>query len=177
MRALKRVVVVVSVAALALPVAGLSEGGPGEDYLGPSGIPTIPSANSKALVKASLARDYGTVWGYLHPRLQKAIDVKRWTTCQRRYPVAPANLTIKKINIAGSRKAPVAIPLLGTVSVRVVTLQFQYTSPAAAGLQFAVAYAFWVQSGKKWYAVWLADTYDQYKAGKCSVAPETRALY
>jgi hypothetical protein len=172
----KRLLATVSIAAFAFPAAGWSAGGPDEDYTGPSFVPTLPSTYSKALAKASFTHDYDTVWGYLHPTLQKAIDEGRWKACQRKYPVAGRSLTINKINVADSKNVPVVIPLLGNVNVRVVSLQVLYTTPGA-GMQAALTYAYWRKVGKKWYAVWLPETYALYKGGKCDTSIGTRGLY
>ena len=88
--------------------------------------------------------------------------------------VLPPETTIAKV--ADSKQVPVVLPVLGKSTIRAVTLQVLFTSPAGNGLQIALEYAYWVKHKGKWSAVWLPETYDLYKSGKCDTS-QTRGLY
>jgi hypothetical protein len=158
--------------------------GPGPQTT-PSGIggylvsPWPPAASqlAKELAKASFARKYETLWGYLHPADQKAVSQSHWQHCQGAHPAAPPSVSIRKVSIANSAPVPVTLPLLGHKTVREVQLQIQFTTPAASGTQYALEYTFLLKQGSKWLAVWLADEYAALKAGRCYQTPQGPGLY
>src|ERR1051325_8272900 len=179
MQPLKALLVVSSCAAVLAASAAADNPPPygaGEEAKPGLGPPKIPSDYSRAVAKAMFAHGYDTAWSYLHPLFQKAVSEARWRTCQRTSPVAPPGVKISKVNVADSRVVPIRLPLLGLKSTQQVTLQVLFTSSAGNGLQVALEYAYWVKEKGKWFAVWLAPTYELYKAGECGT-PLARGLY
>jgi hypothetical protein len=138
--------------------------------------PSGPSKNSTAVAKAAFARQYTAVWNYLHPKLQQAVSESAWQSCQKRYPLSSPGVKIKSVRVADSKPVPVSLPLLGKAKIRAVTLQVLFTTPASASMQVALEYAYWINDKGNWKAVWLPDTYDLYKSGKCD-SSQTRGLY
>ena len=112
-----------------------------------------------------------------HPTYKKAITQSHWQNCQGAHPAAPRSVTIRKISIANSTAVPVSLPLLGHKTVREVQLQVQFTTPAASGTQYALEYTFLLEQSGKWLAVWPAEEYSAYKAGKCYLTPQGPGLY
>jgi hypothetical protein len=138
--------------------------------------PKDPSKYSAIVAKAAFKHDYDTVWKYLNTTLQGSISQKHWTACQRKYPLSSPGVKIQSVKVADSKPVPVALPPFGQVKLRMVTLQVLFRSPAASGTQAALEYAYWLNSKGKWTAVWLPDTYQLYKTGKCDTS-QTRGLY
>jgi hypothetical protein len=137
--------------------------------------PSGPSKGSQAVAKAIFGHKYTTAWGYIHPKLQKAIPESAWLSCQKKNPVASPGVKIGQVRIADSRGVPIALPLLGKQRVRTVLLQVLFTTPGS-GQQVAVQYAYWVQDKGNWKAVWLPEQYQAYKSGRCDSGPQ-RGLY
>ncbi|MBV8079959.1 MAG: hypothetical protein JO186_06225 [Actinobacteria bacterium] len=139
--------------------------------------PVQAAANAKAVAKASFARNYSTVWSYLHPTYQKAVSQSHWQNCQGAHPAAPKSVTITKVSIADATKLPTKLPLLGTQNIQEIQIQVQFKNPAAQGTQYAVEYTFWLKQGNKWQAVWLPDEFTAYKTGHCYITPQGPPLY
>jgi hypothetical protein len=138
--------------------------------------PSQPNKFSQAVAKAAFTRNYTAVWGYLHPKLQKAISETSWQNCQKRNPVASPGVKISSVRIADSRGVPTSLPLLGKQKLRTITLQVLFTAPGGGGQQIAIQYAYWIQDKGNWEAVWLPEQYSTYKSGKCDTGT-TRGLY
>jgi hypothetical protein len=138
--------------------------------------PSGPSKGSAAVAKAAFTHNYATVWSYLHPSLQKAVSQSKWQACQKKYPLSSPGVKIKSIKVADSEPTPITVPLLGAQTVRTVTLQVLFTTPASKGTQAALEYAYWVQDKGNWKAVWLPSQFQLYKSGQCDTG-ETRGLY
>jgi hypothetical protein len=83
---------------------------------------------------------------------------------------------IHSVKVADSKPVPISLPLFGQVKLRMVTLQVLFSTRAASGTQAALEYAYWLNSKGKWTAVWLPDTFQLYKDGKCDTG-QTRGLY
>jgi hypothetical protein len=138
--------------------------------------PSGPSKFSQAVAKAAFSHNYGAVWGYLHPKLQKAISEAAWQKCQQRNPIASPGVKIGQVRIADSKPVPIALPLLGKRTMRTILLQVLFTAPGGGGQQIAIQYAYWIQDKGNWKAVWLPEVYSLYKSGKCDTGT-TRGLY
>jgi hypothetical protein len=138
--------------------------------------PADPSKFSAIVAKAAFKHDYATVWKYLNTTLQGSVSQKHWTACQRRHPLSSPGVKIQSVKVADSKPVPITLSPFGQVKLRMVTLQVLFTSPAGGGQQAALEYAYWLNSKGKWSAVWLPDTYQLYKSGKCD-AGQLRGLY
>jgi hypothetical protein len=136
--------------------------------------PVIPSQYSTAVAKAAFTHNYATVWGYLHPSLQKAVSQSSWEGCQKKYPLASPGVKINSVKVADSKKLPVVLPLLGHTTMRVISLQVLFTTSGTE--QAALEYAYWVKYKGKWEAVWLPETFALYKAHRCDTS-QGRGLY
>src|SRR5207244_451462 len=137
--------------------------------------PSGPSKFSQAVAKAAFTHNYASVWGYLHPKLQKAVSESAWQSCQKHNPIASPGVKIGSVRVADSKPVPIALPLLGKQKIRAVTLQVLVTV-GGGGQQVAIEYAYWVQDKGNWKAVWLPDVYSLYKSGKCDSGTQ-RGLY
>lgn len=138
--------------------------------------PKDPSKYSAIVAKAAFKHDYNTVWKYLNTTLQGSVSQKHWTACQRKYPLSSPGVKIQSVRVADSKPVPIQLAPFGQVKLRMVTLQVLFKTPAASGTQAALEYAYWLNSKGKWTAVWLPDTYQLYKSGKCDTS-QTRGLY
>ena len=138
--------------------------------------PKDPTKFSAIVARAAFKHDYSTIWSYLNSSLQSAVSQKHWQACQRKYPLSSPNVKIHSVKVADSKPVPIQLPLFGQVKVRMVSLQVLFTTPATSGIQGALEYAYWLNSKGKWTAVWLPDTYQLYKDGKCDTS-QTRGLY
>jgi hypothetical protein len=138
--------------------------------------PGAPSKFSQVVAKAAFTHNYDTVWKYLHPTLQKAVSESSWQACQKKYPLSSPGVKIGRIRVADSKPVPTVLPLLGKRKMRAITLQILFTAPGNGAQQVALEYAYWIQDKGNWKAVWLPDTYQLYKSGKCDTT-QTRGLY
>ncbi len=139
--------------------------------------PAVAAQLAKNIAKASFARQYDRVWGYLHPTYRQAVSQSHWQRCQGSHPAAARNVAITNVSVAKATQLPVDLSLLGRRNVQQIELLIRFKTPAAAVPQLAILYTFWLKQGSAWRAVWLSDEYDAYKAGKCYLTPQGAPLY
>ena len=138
--------------------------------------PPVPSKDSTLLAKAAFTHDYNTIWSYISPMYQTAVPESHWLACQKQNPVAPPGVKINRVRVADSTRVPVNLPLLGTQSVRDVSMQVIFTRGGSQSI--ALVDAYWFENNKgEWVAVWLPSVFAKYKSGGCDVIGPSRGLY
>jgi hypothetical protein len=178
----RRIVVLLLVAGASAPASIVSADAKprppnGVEPIGSTMWPKVAAQLAKNIAGDSFARDYSSVWRYLDPAYQKAVGRSHWQRCQSAHPAAPRSVKITKVSVSSATELAVRLPVLGSRYVQEVELQVRFTTPAAAGPQYAVVYTFWVEQAKAWTAVWLGDEYAAYKRGGCYVTPQGPPLY
>jgi hypothetical protein len=149
----------------------------GVEPIGTSAWPAVAARLAKNIAKASFAHDYGRVWAYLHPAYRQAVPESRWHRCQAAHPAAPRSVTVSKVSVVSATELAVDLSLFGRQNVQDIELLVLFKSSAAAAVERAILYTFWLKQGKTWRAVWPSDEYAAYKAGKCYVTPQGPPLY
>jgi len=149
----------------------------GSEPIGSALWPKVAAQLAKNIARASFAHEYERVWGYLHPTYREAVSQSHWHSCQKSHPAAPPNITITKVAVASATEVAVSLSRLGRRNVQDIKLLVQFKTPAAASIQLALLDTFWLKQGKTWTAVWLADEFKSYTAGKCYLTPQGPPLY
>jgi hypothetical protein len=127
-----------------------------------------PTLYSSEIAHAVFAQQYDKVWSFIEPGYRSAVKRASWQRCVGELVKASHGLKVKSILVAGARDIHSVLPLLGRVALVDVSLQVLYQQPPSKTLRAGLSYAYWVKSGRRWYAVWLPTQFSAYKAGKCS---------
>jgi hypothetical protein len=143
----------------------------GIEPIGSTEWPAVAAQLAKNIANDSFAHNYARVWKYLLPSYQRAVSKARWTSCQHTHPVAPPSIRITKVLVAQASELPLDLPLLGHQNVQQIELIVGYTDHLTPTLRYAVVYAYWLEQGNVWRAVWPSQEFQALKAGNCYVAP------
>jgi hypothetical protein len=138
-----------------------------------SGATDLTARYSKNLATAIFARRFGVAWNYIAPQYRAQIKKSVWRRCAVRFLAESKSDTIKRVQIAGSRRLPSTLPALGRVRLVDVSIQVLYTLARSHTLRATVVSAYWTKLKGKWYAVWTPPQLSAYKAGRCT----PQALY
>jgi len=114
------------------------------------------------------AHRYGAAWSYIAPQYRAQVKRSVWHRCAVRFLAESKSDTIKRVQVAGSRRLRSTLPTLGPVRLVDVSIQVLYTLAGSKTLHATVVSAYWARLHGKWYAVWLPMQLSAYKAGQCT---------
>src|SRR5579871_5374022 len=92
------------------------------------------STLSQALADAVFAQRFAQVWDRIEPSYRARVARARWQRCVEGLVAQSRGYRVKSIRVAGSRRVPSTLPMLGRVTLVDVSLQVLYTVPASSAL-------------------------------------------